>query len=187
MGCNYLSISYVPAAGVRVLRAINRRVLSISISIILDAWNKIIFSSLHCLYTHPEIILGMGSANERRCYNVMSTRSALLCWVHTQNDLCTRHQNNAKIQNVTQSQTCPFPISDPAFIKLDHFDPWMKSQLRKLLLSIILPLQFDGILPKGPYPPCLCMADRALLAGYPRIKDFFFTCGKDKITHMTPN
>ena len=27
---------------------------------------------------------------------------------------------------------------------------------------------FEGILPKGPYPPCLRMADRALLAGYPR-------------------
>ena len=26
----------------------------------------------------------------------------------------------------------------------------------------------DGILPKGPYPPCLRMADRALLAGYHR-------------------
>ena len=26
----------------------------------------------------------------------------------------------------------------------------------------------DGILPKGPYPPCLRMADRALSAGYPR-------------------
>ena len=26
----------------------------------------------------------------------------------------------------------------------------------------------DGILPKGPYPPCLRMADMALLAGYPR-------------------
>ena len=26
----------------------------------------------------------------------------------------------------------------------------------------------DGILPKGPYPPCLRMADRALLAGYTR-------------------
>ena len=30
--------------------------------------------------------------------------------------------------------------------------------------------QFDGILPKGPYPPCLRMADRALLAWYPRIE-----------------
>ena len=28
---------------------------------------------------------------------------------------------------------------------------------------------FDGILPKGPYPPCLRMTDRALLAGYHRI------------------
>ena len=26
----------------------------------------------------------------------------------------------------------------------------------------------EGILPKGPYPPCLRMADRAFLAGYPR-------------------
>ena len=25
----------------------------------------------------------------------------------------------------------------------------------------------EGILPKGPYPPCLHMADRTLLAGYP--------------------
>ena len=29
-------------------------------------------------------------------------------------------------------------------------------------------LDIDGILPKGSYPPCLRMADRALLAGYPR-------------------
>ena len=28
--------------------------------------------------------------------------------------------------------------------------------------------EIDGILPKGPYPPCLRMADRALLAGYHR-------------------
>ena len=30
-------------------------------------------------------------------------------------------------------------------------------------------LQFDGILPKGPYLPCVSMAGRVLLAGYPRI------------------
>ena len=30
-------------------------------------------------------------------------------------------------------------------------------------------LHFDGILPKGPYPPCLRMADWALLAGYHRL------------------
>ena len=29
-------------------------------------------------------------------------------------------------------------------------------------------LNIYGILPKGPYPPCLRMADGALLAGYPR-------------------
>ena len=29
-------------------------------------------------------------------------------------------------------------------------------------------IKIDGILPKGPYPPCLRMADRALLAGNPR-------------------
>ena len=29
-------------------------------------------------------------------------------------------------------------------------------------------LYVSGILPKGPYPPCVSMADRALLAGYPR-------------------
>ena len=28
--------------------------------------------------------------------------------------------------------------------------------------------KFEGILQKGPYPPCLRMAGRALLAGYPR-------------------
>ena len=32
----------------------------------------------------------------------------------------------------------------------------------------ITDVYIEGILPKGPYPPCLCMADRAFLAGYPR-------------------
>ena len=32
--------------------------------------------------------------------------------------------------------------------------------------------QIKGILPKGPYPPCLRMADRALLAEYPRNEVF---------------
>ena len=30
-------------------------------------------------------------------------------------------------------------------------------------------IQFDGILPKEPYPPCVSMAGRAFLAGYPRL------------------
>ena len=33
-------------------------------------------------------------------------------------------------------------------------------------------LHFNGILSKGPYPPCLRMADRAPLAGYPRLIDY---------------
>ena len=35
-------------------------------------------------------------------------------------------------------------------------------------ISPALYVYIKGILPKGPYPPCLRMADRALLAGYPR-------------------
>ena len=35
-------------------------------------------------------------------------------------------------------------------------------------LSPLCGSYFDGILPKGPYLPCLRMADRALLAGNPR-------------------
>ena len=37
-------------------------------------------------------------------------------------------------------------------------------------LDIFMRLYIEGILPKMPYPPCLRMADRALLAGYPRYK-----------------
>ena len=41
-----------------------------------------------------------------------------------------------------------------------------------MMLYTLLKLKFqphiEGILPKGPYPPCLRMAARALLTGYPR-------------------
>ena len=40
--------------------------------------------------------------------------------------------------------------------------------VRNLRVFHLCKMQIEGILPKGPYPPCLCMADRALLAGYPR-------------------
>ena len=33
---------------------------------------------------------------------------------------------------------------------------------------IIDVIHIEGILPKGPYPPCVSMAGRALLAGYPQ-------------------
>ena len=35
-------------------------------------------------------------------------------------------------------------------------------------MMVNLAMHIEGILPKGPYPPCLRMADRALLAGYSR-------------------
>ena len=38
------------------------------------------------------------------------------------------------------------------------------------------PRDIDGILPKGPYPPCLRMANRALLAGYPRYVGWGVLC-----------
>ena len=37
---------------------------------------------------NQQILLGMGSANERQCYNVMSS---LTGWTHTQNDLWSMH------------------------------------------------------------------------------------------------
>ena len=43
-----------------------------------------------------------------------------------------------------------------------------------LFPSMYHSLQIEGILPKGPYPPCLRMADRALLAGYPRNRCLFY-------------
>ena len=38
------------------------------------------------VYIHSSIILGIGSANERRHYKV---KSSLIGWAHTQNDFCT--------------------------------------------------------------------------------------------------
>ena len=35
-------------------------------------------------------------------------------------------------------------------------------------LQMLMAWHVDGVLPIGPYPPCFRMADRALLAGYPR-------------------
>ena len=42
----------------------------------------------------------------------------------------------------------------------------------------------EGILPKGPYPPCLRMADRALLAGYPRITQWAHVPGSNPLYVM---
>ena len=42
--------------------------------------------------------------------------------------------------------------------------------MSSLIGLVLAQLYIEGILQKGPYPPCLCMADRALLAGYPRFR-----------------
>ena len=42
------------------------------------------------------------------------------------------------------------------------------SQYRVVFIMTLSLRHIEGILPKGPHPPCLRMADRALLAGYPR-------------------
>ena len=48
------------------------------------------------------------------------------------------------------------------------FEAWIFSW------NIMNGIYIEGILPKGPYPPCLRMADRALLAGYPRYESVTF-------------
>ena len=48
----------------------------------------------------------------------------------------------------------------------------LKSDLELAKDTSYFATQFDGIMPKGPYPPCLRMADRALLAGYPRVMGY---------------
>ena len=40
--------------------------------------------------------------------------------------------------------------------------------VRNTFANLVRVPQIEGILPKGSYPPCWRMADRALLAGYPR-------------------
>ena len=47
--------------------------------------------------------------------------------------------------------------------RVPRFIHWLFHQMNKGALTDV-----DGILQKGPYPTCLHMADRALLAGYPR-------------------
>ena len=48
-------------------------------------------------------------------------------------------------------------------------------------------MKFDGILPKGPYPPCLRMADSALLAGYHRIVPWRCWALRFQLTRIYPH
>ena len=58
------------------------------------------------------------------------------------------------VQVIVWRQAGDKPLSEPMVMYL-----WPSNTIE----------QFEGILPKGPYLPCVSMAGRALLAGYPRI------------------
>ena len=71
---------------------------------------------------------------------------------------------------------------------------YKKGQKYENCFHIMMPFNIEGILPKGPYPSCLRMADRALLAGYPQydltvpvvcqqIKLLLFHCGACVVHH----
>ena len=51
-----------------------------------------------------------------------------------------------------------------SFSQMEMYDIMM--WIRSLISNINFSADIEGILPKGPYPPCLRMADRALLARY---------------------
>ena len=62
------------------------------------------------LHQSPVIILGMGSANKRRRYNVTSS---LIGWVHTQNDpWISSFVNTLYFQNHQNTATCVWVIFD---------------------------------------------------------------------------
>ena len=48
--------------------------------------------------------------------------------------------------------------------------------MHRTYITLVLYLYIEGILHKGPYPPCLRVADRALLAGYPRYLVYYLCC-----------
>ena len=58
----------------------------------------------------------------------------------------------------------------PRYIILYNTQPCSMSSIQSFDWQCFVKYSWhiDGILPIGPYPPCLRMADRALFAGYPR-------------------
>ena len=67
-----------------------------------------------------------------------------------------------------------FPTPHPLRILYLVVDSSINTIINSKDHANIFQTQIDGILPKGLYPPCLRMADRALLSGYPR--DVTFAC-----------
>ena len=66
---------------------------------------------------------------------------------------------------------------DPANLRWNTYNITLKDNFIWLTLGNCpcKRCHIEGILPNGPYPPCLRMADRALLAGYPRYQDIAIT------------
>ena len=67
---------------------------------------------------------------------------------------------------------CIVYILCAAAVLTHHIIQKMAACSRLIRIRDFIYPHIDGILPKGPYPPCLRMADRALLAGYPRYRVF---------------
>ena len=76
-------------------------------------------------------------------------------------------QSRPVIKRPLYSQWCP--IARPFGCDMRYLYAFKVSEISHLLRRRAVSL-FAGILPKGPYLPCVSMADRALLAGYHRFK-----------------
>ena len=91
-------------------------------------------SSLNIHHFNPGLILGIGSANERRHYIVMPP---LIGWVHTQNDPCNQHPDydliasiNGKLQkwcNITYWSDVSFALTHWIQRQL-HVAVWLKKR-----------------------------------------------------------
>ena len=92
-------------------------------------------------------------------YLYMPCKACVHCW---ENNYMPRLKNNLPCRTRNHKSLCA--------LRQDLHAPGMQACLNVEPCQVIhsYPI-FDGILPKGPYPPCLRLADRALLAGYPRI------------------
>ena len=85
------------------------------------------------------------------------------------------NSNNMIISLVSRYSRCPFYRGETTRVyplQWRHNEPDGFSNHRRLCFHTrtTRPIaeHIEGILPNGPYPSCLRMADRALLAGYPR-------------------
>ena len=85
-----------------------------------------------------------------------------------------------KAINITTLKSNPFfgqigVLIWSGFINVSsQYQGYVSQSCTKITVTTQSKTHFDGILPKGPYPPCLRMADRALLAGYPRNFESYF-------------